>query len=223
LLLVLPGDLLAQAPDLQPDASAAPVPVVGFEFVMPGASPSSYSLSVDSTGRAAYRSQQDPEEGLPAGDPYIFKFTVSEAARDRIFELARELDYFKEDLNYTKRPLANMGAKILSFRDAGRRHRATYNYSENPNVQELTALMQGISATLEFGRRLDYLHRFERLGLEAELKSLEAAEKAGRVAELQVIEPVLAAIASDRSVLNVARRRAEGVLKRLHPKTQASR
>ena len=204
----------AQTPDLKTDSGEPlPAPAVSFDFVMPATSPPHYALTVGSTGLAAYRSDQPAGEG----EPYIVKFTVSGATRDRVFQLARELNYFQGNFDYTKSRVANTGAKTLTFRGGTRENKTTYNYSQNPKIQELTNLFQNISTTLEFGRRLEHLHRYDRLGLDAELKNMESAEKAGRLAELQAIEPVLSGIAKDHAVMNVTRRRAEGLLARIQP------
>jgi hypothetical protein len=65
---------------------------------------------------------------------------------------------------------------------------------------------------MEYGRRLDYLQRYEKLGLEAELKSMEEQEKNKQLAELQAVAPQLERIVNDGSILNVTRHRAEHLL-----------
>ena len=40
-------------------------------------------------------------------------------------------------------------------------------------VQQLTQLFQSLSTTLEFGRRLEYFHRYQKLALDEELKRME--------------------------------------------------
>ncbi len=221
-LLFLRTTLLpAQAPTITPGSEPQSLTVV-FEFDLPGATPGHYAITVDSMGRAAYRSEPLASDKVP-GDPFLQSFMISNATRDRIFDLAKELDYFeKGDFDF-KGKVANMGAKTLLFRDAGREYRSTYNYTTNPKVQELTKLFQGISTTLEYVRRLQRLHRFEPLGLDAELKKLETEEKAGRLQEAQLLEPVLSSIAANHSVMNMTRRRAETVLARIGTKDQAKR
>ena len=44
-----------------------------------------------------------------------------------------------------------------------------YNYSDNKNVALLTDTFLGIAFTLDEGRKLDFLHRYDRLGLDAEM------------------------------------------------------
>ena len=57
-----------------------------------------------------------------------------------------------------------------------------------------------------------YLHRFDKLGLEDELKGMENAAENHNLAELQIIAPTLKSIADDTTVLNIARQRAKRLL-----------
>ena len=57
-----------------------------------------------------------------------------------------------------------------------------------------------------------YLHRFDKLGLEDELKGMEDAAESHNLAELQIIAPTLKSIADDTTVLNIARQRAKRLL-----------
>jgi hypothetical protein len=223
-VLCLASVLHAQAPDLAPGSEQNAVPTIVFEFVMPESNPAHYAITVDAIGRAAYRSDPQPAESdRTPGDPFLTSFVVSNATRERIFQLAKELDYFQSNDFDFKGKVANMGAKTLLYRDGGKEYRSAYNYTTNVKVQELTKLFQGISATLEYVHRLERLHRFEPLGLDAEVKRLEADQKAGRLEEAQLLEPVLSAIAENHTVMNITRRRAQTVLARIGAKDQAKR
>lgn len=208
--------LHAQAPQHEPNRSQRPaVPTVTFTFDWPSVEPHRYIIVVDSSGSTAYQSWTADSTAEPssADDPYLLKFTVWPAARDRIFALARQLKYFNGDFEYHKHPVARTGDKTLAYADADKQHETRYNWSENPDIDELTVLFQGISTTLESGRRLERLHRFERLGLDEELKNLEHYAVEHRASELQLIAPILLQIAEDPSVLNIARQRARHILR----------
>jgi len=208
----------AQHPDLRPTSGEdRPVPTVTFRLEMPTFEPSYYGIAVESTGPAAYVSEPRVTPDSAPGEPYMVKFTMSEATRQRIFELARAANFFQGDFDYKKGRVANTGTKTLSYADGSRCNQTTYNWSERPEIQQLTTLFQTVSNTLEFGRRLAYLHRFDKLGLDAELKSMEEEAKSENLGELQVVEPVLKSIAEDHAVMNLARARAERLLARVHP------
>lgn len=216
--------VVAQSPDLEPNRSGTPVPIVSFEFEHPGVDPAHYVIAVESTGVAAYRSEPLAEKGQAPGDPYIVKFTASQATRDKIFKLARQVNFFKGQFDYTKTRIANTGVKTLTYKEGhlpndlehsnkGQQSQTTYNWSENPAIQELTRMFQGISTTIEFARRLDFARRFDKLGLDAELKRMAEMQKSGQLEEVQAIAPTLKNIANDVSVMHIARQRAQEILK----------
>jgi len=202
------------------DGAASPMPVVKFELAFPGATPPHYTISVESTGPAAYRSDRADVETAD-DNAFTTKFVVSEATRRRIFELAKKANFFKGDFEYRKNNVANTGSKTLTYQHGPHGataaeevyNRTTYNYSTHPAIQELTDIFQKMSATLEFGNRISRAHRFDKLGLEAELKRMEQMQGSGLLLELHAIAPILQSVASDASVLNVTRRRAQRLLK----------
>jgi hypothetical protein len=208
---------LAQTTDPEPKRNDAPVPVVMFDFNFPGGSPAHYSISVESTGRASYRS----DAGTSSGDqqPYTSQFTISDAVKRQIFDLAKQTHYFQGDFEYHGGRVANTGSKTLTYSEGaqrpdlnnptnGKSTHTTYNYSQNPAIQQLTAIFQKISATLEFGNRLEHEHRFDRMSLEGELKRMEEMLKSHDLLELQSIGTVLRDIANDSAIFNVTRERA---------------
>lgn len=218
ILLLTSSGLLAQVPVLEPRRPAdKQPPVITFEFVLDGARPPHYGLAVEATGRAAYRSDDSVPEtkGEESGTPYLVKFMVSSNNAERIFELAKALNYFQGDFDYRGGRIANMGAKTLTFKNGEVEHAATYNYSQNQNLQQLTTLFQGIANALEYRRRLERLYRYDKLGLEAELKAMEDDVKRNYLAELQVDESILKQIVGDSSVMNISRRRAESMLAKI--------
>ena len=210
ILVVLPVALPAQVPSLHPQQTFTPEPIVSFSLELAGAVPPYYSISVESTGNASYRSSSIP--GDMEGDPYITKFVISQAARSRIFDLAKKLHYFKGDYEYHKGHLANTGAKILYYTDEKTNNSTTYNYSSNQDIQELTKLFQGISTTLEFGRRLQYYYNHQKLGLDDELKRMDQMADEGQLGELQAVAPILQKIADDQQVMHIDKQHARHLL-----------
>ena len=221
-LLMMAAGLWAQVPKLEPRTPAdKQPPVITFEFLFEGAQPPHYALAVEAGGRAAYRSDDvvPPSKGDDAAPPYLVNFVVSSANADRIFELAKALNYFQGDFDFHGGRIANMGAKTLTFKDGETTKATTYNYSQNQNLQQITTLLQGIANALEYRRRLERLYRYEKLGLETELKQMEDDVKRNYVFELQVDESILRQIAGDPSVMNISRRRAENMLQKITSET----
>src|SRR5205823_10572532 len=117
--------------------------------------------------------------------------------------------------DYTKTRIANMGAKTVTYADAKRHFQTTYNWSQNQQIDEFTRLVASISATLEFGRKLDADYRHAKLALDEDLKQMEDVDKSSGLAEMQLVQPTLQRIAQDKSVLHIARTRAERMLDKL--------
>jgi hypothetical protein len=74
--------------------------------------------------------------------------------------------------------------------------------------------MQNLSATLEFGHRLQYDHRYQKLALDEELKRMEEMARNNELIEVSAIQPILDQIIADPSVINVTRARAQRLLER---------
>jgi hypothetical protein len=209
LLAILSSFRLAYAQEAK-----APTASVSFSLDFPQSIPDHYEISVASDGQASYDSTGKLTPDSEPGDPFHLEFTISPASTKRIFDLAAKAKYFDGKIDSGKRNLASTGAKVLTYKDATRNSRAEYNYSPIPAVQEITAVFQNMSSTLEFGRRLDYYHHHQKLALEDELKRMEEMAKEKNLEEIQAVAPILQRIVDDKSVLNITRARAQRLLNR---------
>jgi hypothetical protein len=198
------------------------VPAVTFTCDFPGSDPSHYVISVSSDGRASYVSdgKLSAQSESDSGEPVRLDFTISQTTTARIFDLTKRAHYFEGGIDSGKKKLASTGRKTLTYNDAQKNTQATYNYSPIPAVQELTATFQNLSATLEFGRRIEYDYRYQKLALDQELKRMDEMSSAGSLEDLPAVAPTLQKIAMDASILNVVRARAERLLARAGQRTQ---
>ncbi len=193
-------------------AHAADPATVTFSLDFPNSDPEHYSISVQSDGRAKYESSGRISEDSEDRQTYQTEFTISDATRSRIFDLAAQSHYFSGKVDSGKKKLAFTGAKKLTYKDSQHETTAAYNFSPQPAVEQLTTLFQSISATLEFGRRLVHFHQYQKLALDDELKRMESEARSGELAELQAVKPILQAIYDDSSVMNVVRARAQRIM-----------
>jgi hypothetical protein len=185
---------------------------VGFTLDFPGSIPDHYMIVVFADGHATYDSTGKLTPDAEAGDPFHLDFQVAPETRSKVFDLAAKAKHFEGKVDSGKKGLASTGDKLLTYREGQRKSEAHYNYSPNPAVQELTALFQNTSTTLEFGRRLTYYHQYQKLALDEELKRMDEMNRSGEMAELQAIAPILKEIIADQSVINVSRMRAQRLL-----------
>lgn len=200
LLIAVPFCLAAQA-----QQSTA---TVTFKLDFPGAEPSHYEIVIPAEGPGSYMSngkfdnQSDPADAAP------LEFVVSENLRKQVFDLAKKSHYFAGKLDSGQKNIANTGAKTLAYKDATHNSQATYNYSTLQPITQLTSIFQNLSTTMEFGRRLVYLHKYEKLALDDQLKRMEEMQRENGLGDVGAIAPVLKDIANDPSVMNVSRARA---------------
>jgi len=203
--------LLLLAAFASSQASSSPATVT-FTLDFPGSRPGHYSLRVDQSGASHYESSGDSSAESGLEDDFTYDFTMSAGTREKIFDLAAKTGYFQTDLDAHRKNMAFTGKKTLSYKDAQRSGESTYNYSQNLVVQELTDLFQSLSATLEFGHRLDYDRRYQKLALAEELKRMEESARMSPPTEIQAIAPILQQIINDPGVINVTRARAQRLL-----------
>jgi hypothetical protein len=201
----LSGVALAQA------GNSASIATVTFSLDFPQSDPSHYLIAVDTSGHASYESTVKVEESAEE-QTYRTEFIASAGSRERIFEWAKQAKYFAGKVDSGNQKLAFTGAKILSYQDGQRSFTARYNYSNLEPVRQLTALFQAMENTLDYGRRLAYFHRYQKLALDDELKRMEAQAKNNELGELQSVQPELEKIVEDTSVINVVRARAKTLI-----------
>ncbi len=212
-LLIVSSIFLSTTPAYSQTAAQDPA-LVAFAIDFPTSQPEHYLIRVQSNGAAHYESNGRLSAESDETDSFDLDFTLSAEPRQKIFELAAKAGYFKKDVDSHHKGLAFTGKKTLSYKDAQRSGEATYNYSPNPAVQELTNLMQGLSATLEFGHRLQYDRQYQKLALDEELKRMESLAGTNELVDVTAIQPILDQIIADQSVINVTRARAQRLLER---------
>jgi hypothetical protein len=206
-LLILAAPLALSGQDTQQNPIR---PTITFDRVWEAYKPQNVTITVQSTGSARYVSRNPFTPPEPGADPdYTLDFTLSSRSQQKLFREAREANYFDGDFSFKKHVVASTGKKTLTYSDPVRHFSTTYDYSDNKAIEEITNLFSGISNTIEHGRKLAYLHRFDKLGLEDELKAMEDAAESHNLAELQIIRPTLESIAQDSTILNIARQRAK--------------
>jgi len=190
-------------------------PTVAFTCNFPGSDPSHYGISVDADGHASYISDGKLAPNSEPDAPFTQNFTLPAASVTHIFDLAKQTHYFDGKIDSGNKKIASTGDKTLAYKDAQKNTTATYNYSTIPAVQDLTNLFQSLSATLEFGRRIEFERHYQKLALDEELKHLEDMASRGEAVEVTVIAPILQKVIDDQSVINSVRARAQRLLE--HP------
>lgn len=209
-------------------SSAPAKQVVFFSFHHAQLDPPEYTFQVSQDCNTIYTAKPRKEEKLVPNDPDAEQdrepqeekeegerreVRLSDTTCNSIFAAAKSLDYFKRDFEFRKHKVAYSGDRVLGYFAPGINNKTSFTWSDNPQVQQLSATFEGIAGTLEAGPRLRYLRRFDRLGLNEELRKMDDQAKKGWLKELQLIAPELQSIVNDRQVMNIARQRARDLLR----------
>lgn len=220
-LVVCSALALAQMPEPSTAASAKTQAEVSFQFDRTGLPVPHFILRLPDDGSGRYQADQAE---IPATETSMRgqaaqhidrPINLSKATVAKIFKAARALNHFNIECETKVKNIADTGKKTLSYTGADGSGSCTYNYSENKTVGVLTDTFLGIAYTIDEGRRLEFLHRYDRLGLDAEMISFEQELEAGRALELGTISPTLAAIADDTAVIQRVRLRAQKMLEQV--------
>ncbi|PYV84707.1 MAG: hypothetical protein DMG93_03900 [Acidobacteria bacterium] len=183
-------------------------PTVSYTQDFEESNPSHYEIIVSNDGQGTYSSNGQLSEKAEPADVAPVQFSISTKVRDQIFDLAKRAKYFDGKVDSGRSNIANTGTKTLTYKDAKRNTKATYNYSPMPAIADLTSVFQNLSTTLEFGRRLIFFHKYQRLALDDELKRMDEMRRDTMLGDVTAIAPILRDIANDQKVMNVSRSRA---------------
>lgn len=230
LLMLCASTVPLRAQNAPPAAApASPArPQVSFSFDRKGLPVPTYQVIVSDDATGVYQGQEIPQSSGRGGaadlPPQGFHrpITLTPATTARIFALTRQLKYFNLACASKAKNVADTGTKILAYTGPDGSGSCTYNYTENKDVQLLTDIFQGITETMDEGRELDRLHRYDRLGLDAAMTFLTQEVSAGRALEVGTIAASLRSIAADSDVMERVRTRA-GALLALVPSPDSQR
>jgi hypothetical protein len=203
-LIALATCLTAQPPA---PTSATVKAEVRFDFVRAGLPVPKYTLAVKEDGTGTYTAE---DSSSPTPQQVSREFTLTQPTTEKIFSLARYVH--PKACGTRAKNIADSGSKTLTYVTSSDTSSCDYNYSDSKEIESLTDLFEGVAETLDQGRRLDFLHRFDRLGLDDAIEFLSQEIASGRAIEVGTIEPSLRSIASDAEVMQRVRSKAAALL-----------
>ena len=204
----------AVAPLVAPAQAQTPARIV-FSFGHPQLQPAHYTITIDETGAGHFTSQpgsvSDASDGVfptPVDRPNQLDDTL----RADLFGYARTHSFFATHCASAQTNLAFTGNKTLTYSGPDGSGSCTFVWAGDPALQRIVDQLGAVAFTLEEGRRLDVEVRHDRLGLDAELETLQDAVKDRRASDLPNIADELQAIAQNQQVMDRARKRALALL-----------
>jgi len=171
-----------------------------------------YTIEVAADGKSHFDGVPHPDETNDS-DPVQQDFTLSDANRQKLFELAQKLNYFRGDFDSHLKHIAKTGTKTLQYQSTRTNGTTSFNWSQNPDVDWLARFFGGIANTIDAGRKLEFQYRFDKLGMDQRLKELVDLQADHRAEELEIIAPILRKIAADTNLMNISRESARKLLR----------
>ena len=215
-----------------PASAPSARPEVSFNFERPGLLVPKYTIVVHEDGTGTYKAEEAPVSGgssamgvrgTSPGRTIDRPMKFAPSTADTIFKTARSLDFFNITCPSKAKNIADTGKKTLSYSGPDGHGSCTYNYSENKSVTQLTEMFQAIAFTMDEGRKLDFLHRFDRLGLYSEMDTLIHEVEEKRAMELENIASSLTAIVADEALIQRVREKAAKLLAQTESTTPTAR
>jgi hypothetical protein len=216
-----PAETAVQTAAPAPDAPSTKQAEVSFQFDRTGLPVPHFTLRVweDGTGRYQADQAEMPATATSmrgqAAQHIDRPINLTRGTVTKIFKAARASNYFNIECASKAKNIADTGKKTLSYTASDGAGSCTYNYSEIKTIDTMTNTFLALAYTLDEGRRLEFLHRYDRLGLDSEMITLSQEAEAGRALELGTIAPTLAAIADDTALIQRVRLRAQKMLEQV--------
>jgi len=192
-------------------------PFIEVEFTNPQLIPPHWlmKLNPDGSGRfdSDFAKSPDPAQ---AKTPEVHRtIQLSTTFADRVFATARSHKIFAIACESNLK-VAFQGKKRLTYSGPEGTGSCTYNYSKDKEIQSIGDALVGVSATIQYGARLEFLLQHDRLGLDKEMGDLAAAQHDGNALEMGSIREILERLANDDQVLDRVRKRARLLLATAH-------
>jgi hypothetical protein len=167
------------------------------------------TLDLDGSGRGTYVEGQAADgESKPSLPVRVGSITLSHLAP------VVEMLHTTQECAVIHKNVADTGTKTLMLVAGGAERSCSYHWTDRKPVEEAEQAFLGIAETLRIGVQLAHMHRFDRLGLDGVMRSLQEEVDAGHAVGLESIAPILQSIAEDADVLERVRSRAQSLLDR---------
>lgn len=178
---------------------AAP-PKLTFTKSFPGSAPDYVRIDIDRTGALQYK--ESPKDDQP------LKIQLQDADTAALFSMAEKLAYFKTPLESGLK-VASMGKKTFRYENEnGAATEVSFNYSTNETAQQLLERFEQIAASERAYLELDRTIRYDKLGVNDALATLESLWLHKQLAAPQQFIPLLTRIATHEAFMHLVRERA---------------
>jgi len=171
--------------------------------------PEFVEITVNESSAGTYDIRQLNED--PAPEP----FEVSRPLAVKMFELAAQLNHFRDLQLNVRRRIANLGEKTFRYKRNGEVHEVSFNYTTNATADQLLQIFEGLARQQQHVDTLLRRMRYDRLGVNDALLHFEADLNHKMIPEPERLLPALDRIANDPHFVDIARQRARALAERI--------
>ncbi|MGC2528408.1 MAG: hypothetical protein WA639_11715 [Candidatus Acidiferrum sp.] len=213
LLLVCTTSVLVSLPAEAVSSAPAPTPAYAkltYRRIFKSSSPEFIEIVVrEDTNAATFEIRQLDEE------PGALPFEVGAPLRQKMFELAAQLNHFQGlDLDVHRR-IANLGEKTFRWEQGTEIHETKFNYTLNSAASQLMQIFEGLARQQELVTMLERRMKYDRLGINDALLQFETDLDHKLLPEPQRALPTLDQIAGDSRFVEIGRQRARALAERI--------
>jgi hypothetical protein len=166
-----------------------------------GSQPAYIQITIERDGTAEYRESVDDPDEVP------LKFRLRPDEVDQMFQLAADLDHFKNPLESNLK-VANLGLKTFRWINGAETSEQKFNFSMDANARLLGDWFARITETEQHLITLERTVRFDKLGVNNALLRLQVSMENNRLVAGDQFLPLLDKVAKNETYLNMARTRA---------------
>ncbi|HWG59130.1 MAG TPA: hypothetical protein VN661_08800 [Candidatus Acidoferrales bacterium] len=212
LLVLLPVYGLLALAAAPPRARAVPAdagPEITYTKVFKASYPEFTQIKVNHSGAGSFDLRQLDEDASPQ------PIHLDPALVHKIFDLAAKLHNFDGlNLDVHKR-IANLGQKTFRYDNGSVSHQVTFNYTLDPDAEDLLSLLDGIARQEGDLSNLQRTMRYDPLGVNDALAEIEQDLNHKSIPEPEGLLPALDQAAANDKVINIARQRARKLAARI--------
>lgn len=180
-----------------------------YRRVFKSSSPEYIEIKVFEEGPCSYDIRQLDEP--PGPQP----FDAGAPLRAKVFELAAQLNYFRDQQLDVRRRIANLGEKTFRYEKGGQASETSFNYTINAAASQLMNIFEGLARQQEHLTILQRRMRYDRLGVNEALLHFESDLNRRILPEPERLLAVLEQIANDSRFVDIARQRARSLAERI--------
>lgn len=190
-------------------AEETPTGRLTYVKVFRGSAPEYVRITIDENGETTFQGGSADRPDAPES------FRLSSSVVARLFGLAAEMSYFRGEVLESGHRVAFMGQKTFTYEKGGVRGEASFNHTRSPAAAELQLLFDRIARGRILAAQLEHRLLFDRLGLLETLREFERDFNAGHIVDPEQFIPVLERLVGDPRLMQLARTRAQSLLRRI--------